>query len=359
MSSNEDAGQKTEEPTAKRLRDARRDGDIAKSRDLSQTVSILVWILILAALSTFFAKRIGALLEFTWTQIDLSSPNAIAEVGTMAIKTFLLLTILPLGIVSLVGVFADFLQVGPVFAPKRIAPDGSRLSPAEGFKRVFSADNLFEMAKAMLKTAVLATLIYFILRHYLPDILKLPMAGISSYIGLDRRLILVLGASVVALFAFVSVADRLYQNYSQRKKLRMTKSDVKREQKEDHGDPQLRGQRKRMQRQLSNQNPRQAAREATALVVNPTHIAVAIFYEPEQTAAPIVTAKGEGNLALLMRREAEDAGVPIIRDIPLARALNYQTDEEDFIPEQFFDAVAEIIAWAERVRGTSEAQSRN
>ena len=358
MSSNEDAGQKTEEATPKRLRDARRDGDVAKSRDLGHTVTMLVWILLLTGLSGFFGKRVGALLEFSWTEVDLSSPTALADVGAAAIKTFLLLTVLPLGIVSVIGVFAEFLQVGPVFSPKRIAPKGSRLSPGEGFKRVFSVDNIFEMAKSLLKTALLGSLVWLILRHYLPDILEVPAAGMSAYIGLDRRLILVLGASVVGLFAFISVADRLYQNYSHRKKLRMSKSDVKREQKEDQGDPHLRSQRKRLQRQWSNQNPRQAAREATAVVVNPTHIAIAIFYEPETTAAPIVTAKGEGNLALLMRREAEEAGVPIVRDIPLARALNYQSEEDDYIPEQFFDAVAEIIAWAERVRGTSEAQAR-
>src|SRR5262245_6337376 len=234
MSSNEDAGQKTEEPTPKRLRDARRDGDVAKSRDLGQTVSTLVWIALLAGLSGFFAKRIGTLLEFAWTELDLSSPTAMADVGAAAIKTFLLLTVLPLGIVSVIGVFAEFLQVGPVFSFKRIAPQGSRLSPGEGFKRVFSMDNIFEMAKSLFKTALLGSLVFFILRHYLPDMLEVPAAGMSAYIGLDRRLILVLGASIVGLFAFISVADRVYQNYSYRKKLRMTKSDVRREQKEDH-----------------------------------------------------------------------------------------------------------------------------
>jgi type III secretion protein U len=157
------------------------------------------------------------------------------------------------------------------------------------------------------------------------------------------------------LFTFVSIADRLYQKYAHRKRLRMSKDEVRRERKEEHGDPHLRSQRRRLRRQWATQNARQAARTATALVVNPTHIAIAILYEPEQTAVPLITAKGEGNLAQLMRREAEEAGVPVIRDVPLARALNYRGEEEEFIPEKYFDAIAEIIAWAERVRGTDLA----
>jgi type III secretion protein U len=201
-----------------------------------------------------------------------------------------------------------------------------------------------------LKTLLLGAVLAWLIKHYTPDIMRLPAAGLPAYMGLDRRMLLVLGMSIVVLFAFVSIADRLFQNYSHRKRLRMSKSDVKREHKEDQGDPQLRGQRKRLHRQWSAQDAREAARKATALVVNPTHIAIAILYDPAQTAVPTITAKAEGHLARLMRREAEDAGVPVIRNVPLARSLNFCAEEDDFIPEEFFDAVAEVLAWAERMR---------
>jgi type III secretion protein U len=348
MGKKDDSGEKTEKPTPKRLRDARRDGDVAKSRDLSQTATTLVWLLILAGLAGLFADRLGGLLDYAWTHVDLDSPDALRDVGAAATKTLVFLTVLPLGIAGLCGVLVEFLQVGAIFAPKRITPDASRLSPANGLERVFSLDNLFEIAKSIFKTLLLATLVYLLVRHYLPDILELPAAGLSAYVGLDRRLMMVLCGCIVALFAFVSIADRLYQNYAHRKRLRMSKYEVKREHKQEDGDPLLRGHRRRLHRQWGAQDARQAARQATALVVNPTHIAIAILYEPETTPVPLITAKGEGNLALLMRREAEDAGVPVIRDVPLARALNYHGDEDDFIPEQFFDAVAAVIAWAER-----------
>jgi type III secretion protein U len=355
MSSRDDTGEKSEKPTPKRLRDARRDGDVPKSRDLSQTATTLVWMLLLAGLGGLFADRLGGLLDYAWTRVDLDSPDALRDVGAAAVKALLLLTVLPLGIASLCGILVEFLQVGAVFAPKRIAPDGSRLSPANGLQRVFSLDNVFEIAKSIFKTLLLATLIYLLIRHYLPDILELPAAGLSAYVGLDRRLMLMLCGFIVALFAFVSIADRLYQNYAHKKRLRMSKSEVKREHKQEEGDPLLRGQRRRLHRQWSSQDARQAAREATAVVVNPTHIAIAILYNPETTPVPLITAKGEGNLALLMRREAEGAGVPVIRDVPLARALNFHGEEDDFIPEEFFDAVAAVIASAERARGATQS----
>ena len=348
--SNNDGGEKTEQPTDKRLRDARRDGDVPKSRDLSQTVTLLAWLLLLGGLGGFFADRIGSLLEYAWTQVDITSPDALRTTGIAAAKTLALLTVLPLTAVGLCGVLAEFLQTGAVFAPKRIAPKGSHLDPAAGFKRIFSLDNVFEMAKSLLKTVLLAAILALVLRRYLPDILELTQSDVAAYAALDRRLMLTLCAWVVALFTFVSIADWLFQKFSHRRRLRMSKQEIKREHKEDQGDPHTRMQRRRLHRQWSTQDARQAAREATALVVNPTHIAVAILYEPQRTAVPMITAKAEGNLAQLMRREAEDAGVPVIRDVPLARALNYHGEEDDFIPEEFFDAVAEVIAWAERER---------
>jgi type III secretion protein U len=350
MSNDDGTGEKTEQPTEKRLRDARRDGDVAKSHDLSQTATTLVWMLVLVGMSGYFADRVSALVEHAWSRVSLESPNALREIGWDAALTVLLLTVIPLTLVGVCGALVEFLQAGAVFAPKRIAPQGSRLSPASGLQRIVSMDNLFEIVKSLAKTAILAVLIVLLIRQHLPDILELPAAGIAAYVGLDRRLILSLCAWIVVLFAFVSIGDRLFQGFAHRKRLRMSKHEVRRERKEEDGDPHTRGQRKRLHRRWATQNARDAAREATALVVNPTHIAVAILYDVERTAVPMITAKGEGNLAQLMRREAEEAGVPVIRDVPLARALNFYGEEDDLIPEEYFEAVAEVIAWAERLR---------
>jgi type III secretion protein U len=350
--SNDSTGEKTEQPTEKRLRDARREGEVAKSHDLSHTVTTLVWALVLAGLSGFCAQRIGALVEHTWSGVDLAAPGAVSEIGWSAAKTAVLLSVIPLALVGLAGALAEFVQTGVIFAPKRIAPQMSRLNPAGGLKRVFSFDNVLEIVKSLVKTAVLGALILLLMRHCLPDILEVPAAGITAYVGLDRRLMLTLFAWVVALFAFISIFDRLLQRYRHRKRLRMTKEEVRRERKEQEGDPHTRGHRRRLHRRWATQDAREAARGATALVVNPTHIAIALLYEAERTPVPVITAKGEGNLARLMRIEAEHAGVPVIRNVPLARALNFNADEDDLIPEEYFEAVAEVIAWAEKLRAT-------
>jgi type III secretion protein U len=273
-----------------------------------------------------------------------------SEIGWEAVQVLVVLTVIPLALVSVCGALVEFLQTGGIFAPKRITPQGSRLNPAEGLKRIVSLDNVFELAKGLVKATILGVLIVLLIRHYLPDILNLPAAGITAYVGLDKRLVLSLGGWVVVLFAGVSIADWMYQKFSHRKRLRMSKHDVRRERKEEDGDPHTRGQRKRLHKSWATQDAREAARQATALVVNPTHIAIAILYDAEQTAVPLITAKGEGNLALLMRREAEEAGVPVIRDVPLARALNFYGEEDEFVPEDYFEAVAEVIAWAEQMR---------
>lgn len=350
MSKDDGTGEKTEQPTAKRLKDARKEGNVAKSRDLGHTATILVWTLLLIGLGGFYADRLGALLEYVWTEVDLNSPNVLREVGMAAARTGFFLTVLPLAIVGAVGALVEFLQVGPVMAFKKIVPQWSHLNPAEGVKRVFSAENLFEVAKSLVKTAILTVLILLLLHFYLPDMLQLPWSDLAAYAALDKHVLVTLCAWIIVLFAGVAIGDRLYQNYSHRKRLRMSKSDVKRERKDDQGDPHIRSHRNRLQRQWATGNARQAAREASAVLVNPTHYAVAILYKPEETAIPLITAKGEGNLARLMRADAEDAGVPVIRDVPLTRALHFHGEEDEFIPEQFFDAVAEVIACAERMR---------
>jgi type III secretion protein U len=141
MSTNDGGGEKTEQPTPKRLRDARRDGDVPKSRDLTQTVTTLAWTLVLLGLSGYFSDRLGSLLEFSWTQVDLSSAHALLDAGVAAAQTLVLLTVVPLAIVGACGLVAEFLQAGGVFAPKRLVPQFSRLNPAEGAKRLFSKEH--------------------------------------------------------------------------------------------------------------------------------------------------------------------------------------------------------------------------
>ncbi len=357
MSDDSGTGEKTERPTSKRLQDARKEGNVPKSKDLSQTVTTLIWALLLIGLSGFFSDRIGALLEQAWVDVGEVSITTVASLGFSALKTLLWLTLVPLGLVGAVGILSEFLQAGPVLSFKKIIPRFDTLNPAQGLKRIFSLDNIFETGKSIFKTAVLIAVTLFLVLNHLNDLINLMRNEVTDYAELLRRLLFLLMSWIVALFLFFSILDWFYQKFSHLKKLRMSKYDIKREHKDQEGDPQLKGKRKQLHRQWANQNARRAAREASAIVVNPTHIAVALFYRPEETVVPIITVKGEGPVALMIRSAAEEAGVPIVRNIPLARALNYRGDEDDFVPEDLFEAVAEVLAWAEFVK--TEAQAGN
>ncbi|MGI9284307.1 MAG: type III secretion system export apparatus subunit SctU [Pseudomonadales bacterium] len=353
--SGDDSGEKTEKPTSKKLRDARKEGNVAKSKDLSQTVTTLIWALIFAGLGGLYADRMGGLLEQAWVEISDLSPQAMLELSVSAGKVLLLLTVLPLALVSVIGILAEFMQAGPVLSFKKITPQGSHVNPAEGLKRVFSMDNLFETFKAIAKTAVLIAIVTLLLLTHLDEALELPRSDVLSYAKLDHYLLLSLMAWVVALFLFFSIADWLYQKYSHEKKLRMSMHDIKEEHKEQEGDPQIKGKRKQLHKQLATQNVQQMARKASAVVVNPTHIAVALYYQPEETVVPMITVKGEGDMARLIREAAEEAGVPIMRNFMLARQLNFRGDEDDFVPQDLFDAVAEVLVWAEQVKREAQA----
>jgi len=350
MGQQQNTGEKTEKPTQKKLRDARREGQVAKSKDLTHTAVTFAWIVVLVGLAGWFAGRLAQLLDATWVQVGQLSMETLIGAGVAAAKVLLWLTVVPLALVAAVGNLVEFLQAGPVLAPKRIAPKPSNVGISQGLKRIFSMDNLFEVAKSIAKTAVLISIVTLIALSSLNSIVLLPTADVLIYSETNNRLLLLLFTWVVVLFCFFSIADWMYQKYSFERKQRMSKYDIKRENKEQDGDPHTRGARRSLHRKWATQNAQQASREANAVVVNPTHIAVALYYKAGDTLVPIISAKGEGDLARLMRESAEGAGVPVVRNVDLARGLNFRCEEDDYIPEDLFDAVAEVLAWAERLK---------
>ena len=354
MGQQQNTGEKTEKPTRKKLRDARREGQVAKSKDLTHTAVTFAWTVVLVGLSGWFAGRLAQLLDATWVQIGHLSLETLIGAGFSAIKVLLWLTVVPLALVAAVGVLVEFLQAGPVLAPKKIALKPSNVGISQGLKRIFSVDNLFEVAKSIAKTIVLIAIVALIAVNSLDSLVLLPTADVLIYLETNNRLLFLLFVWVVVLFSFFSITDWLYQKYSFERKQRMSKYDIKREHKEQDGDPHTRGARRSLHRQWATQSVQQATRQANAVVVNPTHIAVALFYKAGETLVPIIIAKGEGELARLIRESAEEAGVPVLRNIDLARTLNFRCEEDDYIPEDLFDAVAEVLTWAESLRRNRE-----
>jgi len=364
MSSKNDGGDKTEKPTPKKLQDARKKGDVAKSKDVTSAVGLMIW-LVLAVLTVGFAgSRLAMLFDSLFVTIgqgwlDTGFAGAARTVGAQSAELAVTLVAMLLVPVAAVGLLTEFLQAGPVLTFEKLTPKLDSMNPVEGVKRMFSMDNLIELAKSIAKAALLFVVGWLVIKSSLPQIValartpELPMTAIGALLW---SLTVKLMASSVAVYALFALLDAVYQRYSFEKKMRMSMRDIKQEMKESEGDPYIKSQRRQLAQQLAQQNATQAARGAAALVVNPTHIAIAIDYDRDTCPVPTIAAKGEDEVARAMRRAAEEAGVPIVRNIPLARDMLSRAEVGEIVPSDLFDIIAEVILWAQEVREHVQAQ---
>ena len=362
MADKNDGGDKTEQPTPKKLRDARKEGQVWKSKEATSTLVLLVWLVLGGATAALAGARLQALFMATLQSFNGDFVTALRNTGWLAAQTLLLLMAMLIVPVLLVGMLAEFLQVGPVLAWTKLKPSLEKMNPVEGLKRMFSMDNLVEVVKAIAKTAILLALGWIVLRGSLPDIASLALAGPQVVAprleqSLWQATLRLVGAAL-AVFAGVAVLDAAWQRHSFMKKMRMSRRDIRDEHKQNEGDPHVKQQRKQAHQEWSQRNAAQAARQADVLVVNPTHVAIALAYDHENHGVPTVSAKGEDEIARAMREAAEDAGVPIVRNVALARELLASTDVGATVPRHLFDIVAEVILWAREVREELERQRR-
>jgi type III secretion protein U len=345
-----EGGEKREAPTQHRLRDARKQGQVASSRDLTRVATSLVWLVLAMFLPAFYYRELAPLSETLLASLGEQSRTELIAHLWRSGRVLLLLTVAPLGVTAIVGILVVRWQVGPVFAPARIAARLAHLNPVTGFARLVSMANVVDVLKCTLQTLVIVALVAVIVMLDMRAIVAVSGASIFAWAETHRALLLALFGGTTGALLLISAGDYLFQRYYHRRNLRMSRQEVRREIHREQGDPQMRSQRRRLYNRWASGSARQATREATALVVNPTHIAVALHYDPLTAAVPSVIAMGEGELAALMRREAETAGVPVMRSVALARQLYFCCDEDPEVPERLFDAVAEVLVWAQQVR---------
>lgn len=348
MSQQGDSGQKTEKATPKRLRDARKKGDIPKSRELSNTLGLAFILTLLWLTFSYNLSLLTDMLSHSLQSPTESFELILSRLGTQAISVFITLSAIALLPVAIFGMIVEFLQTGPLVALEKVMPKLSNLSLTSGFKRMFSTDNLVEIIKAIIKTAILFVIAYFVIRQFLGELMLIPGDQPISIALALKTMLLKLLLWTLGIFAAIMVMDFSYQHYSYAKKMRMSTSEIKQEQRDSEGDPTIKSQRKQMHQEFSQESSAQAARSATALVVNPTHVAIAIYYDKEHSPVPVVSAKGEDALAQQMREAANENHVPVLRNERLARTLLTRVDEGDVVPRELFDIVAEVVLWAGR-----------
>jgi len=351
------AGEKTEKATPRKRRQARRKGQVASSHEVTSSV------ILLAALGLFFLMgpylknhllRMFGEVYLNWLDMDVTAQNIMPMFYRFLME--MLLFMAPIFILAiLVTVAVNYAQIGWLFTLEPLKFNLKRLNPIQGLKNLFRLRSLVELAKSVLKLAIIGLAIYGVLMSRMDEILSLahmPIEGAFSFVG---KLVLQMGVIVAILLFILSIGDYAFAKYEYEKSLRMSKQDIKDEIKDTEGDPRVKGRIRERQRRMAIMRMMQEVPKADVVITNPTHYAVALKYDSAKMDAPVVVAKGVDYMALKIRETAKKHDVVIMENRPLARALYERTEIGEMIPTDLFQAVAEVLAYVYRLKGRKQA----
>ena len=343
------SGEKTEKPTDKRLRDARKKGQVAKSQDLTSALMLLTAVVIFWLSGTMMAATLlrtmknGIVTAGAFEGV-LTQERAMELLTQAALD--MLTALAPWFIFMFIAaIFFNYIQVGSLFAVEGLKPELNKLNPAEGFKQKFLKPKQYvELGKTLLKSFITFAVVASVLYHEIPNIAALLTQPAGSIVAYLFALILKIGFYVALMFVGLAVGDYFLQRLMFMNQMKMSKQEVRQEYKESEGDPLIKWMRKNIHREILAESSIAAVQTADVVVVNPTHVAVALKYDRTKSDAPVVVAKGAELIAKQIREIAKKHDVPMMRDVPLARAL-YEVEIDDEIPEEFFETVAEVLRW--------------
>lgn len=350
MSETADASLRTEEPTPKRLEDARRKGDAPRSPEVV-TVAMLsaagigVWLLS-GALSEGVVRAGLPFLERPH-DFTVDARSMAGMFATLSLRIGLLCAAFA-ALFVIAAILGNVAQAAPVLAPQRLSPKLSKLSPVEGFKRIFGGAAIANFLKGVFKLGVVGSILTYALwpeRDMLAGLLYADQIALTAIV---RDAVLRLIAATLGAMIVIAALDYAHQKSVWRRRLRMTKEEVRRELKEQEGDPAIKARVRQQRETRARRRMMVAVKDATVLIMNPTHYAVALSYEAGSAGAPVCVAKGLDDLALRLRAEAEKAGVPVVENPPLARALHAAVELDHEIPVEHYEAVAKVIGFIMR-----------
>jgi flagellar biosynthetic protein FlhB len=353
MSDNESSGEKTEDATTQRREEFRRTGQVAQSKEIA-TVLILMGVAVLCYfLSREFLIEISKIFSSAFTDQIVNA----ARQGEMlaALRYGFLhsaMIIGPIfGVALLLAVGSTVSQIGFITAWENLEPDLNRINPISGFQKIFNLRGLIEGAKSIIKIIIVSTVVFMIIKKemaFTPQLVQLSTTQIFAYIG---HVLFRLVGGVCALMAVLAVLDFAYQKWDLERRMRMTKQEVKEEFKQREGDPMIKSRIRRIQRELSQKRMMDKIPKADVIVTNPTHIAVALQYDRVTMAAPVMIAKGADLIAERIKKIAREHNIPVVENVPLARALFKTLKINQPIPKNLYNAVAEILAYVYRIKG--------
>jgi type III secretion protein U len=337
------SSEKTEQPTAHRLREARKDGQVAKSKDFTQVLMLGALFGYTLAASDDIVREFVALMTAPAKVHGLEFHAALAIVMSQAVHSVVWLFVPYLLIVIVGGILAEASQTGVLFAFKMLVPKGDKLNPVTNLKQIFSMKNIVEFVKSLFKVVLLSLIVAMVIRDALDALVKVPAAGIAAVGQALYELLKTLTIQTFVAYLAIALADFAWQRHSYIKGLMMSMEEIKQEHKQLEGDPHVKGHRKELAKEIAMGEGVKKSAKASVVVTNPTHLAIALFYEEQETALPVVLAKGEGAIAAAMVRVAREAGVPVMQNIPLARALMATAQIDQYIPSELIEPVAEVL----------------
>ena len=339
-----EGGEKTEMPTPKKLRDARQKGQVCTSKDVVSTAILLVMLAVLGVLALELTDDVSNLIRFIGMRIGENDAAALREAGKLATIIVLKHSFIFVLLAAVTAIVANTVQIGFLFTLEPIKPDLKKINPAEGAKKIFCMKNLFEFGKNVVKVVFLGYLIYKIILNSIPALLPMCYGTLDDIYPVLTVILKNLACYTVFGYVVIAVVDRLFQQKNFTKQMMMTKDEVKREYKEMEGSQEI----KQAQRQFRNEilqgdPPAKAVKKADVVVTNPTHFAVGIRYRPDEAPLPKVVCSGADALAKDIREAALREGIPIMENVPLARALYAKVKIEEFIPVDLVEPVAEVL----------------
>jgi type III secretion protein U len=343
------SGEKTEQPTQHKIDKAREEGQVAKSKDFTQT-------LLLGALFSYtliqadeLTRGIGEMLLLPAQLYGMEFRAALSILTSQLLRRGIEVLMPYLLLVIVVAIFAEVMQTGLLIAFKSLIPKGEKLNPVTNLKQMFSLKSLVQILKSILKVIFLTSLVYFVIRNALDPLIKIPAAGIGAA---GTALFLMLKQLVIYTFigfGAIALMDLVYQRKRHIKDLMMSMQEIKQEYKQLEGDPEVKHHRKEMSKEIAMGDGSENTEKSTVVVTNPTHLAVALYYEENETPLPVVMAMGADRNALRMIAIAREANIPVMQNIALARALTKSAKLYQYIPSELIEPVAEVLLALKRL----------
>jgi type III secretion protein U len=354
-------GEKTEKASSKKLRDAKKKGQVAKSQDLPAAATFIVSIAITIGMIPKLYNQVGQMLVDCFS---LVTHHHISEIlGSVFFEAAYLIfvsTVPIVGAVCLIGMLVTFLSIGPVFAPDVFKFDIKKFNPIDNLKAKFKMKTVVELLKSLLKITVAGIIVYQVVVESIPSLIQSQTLPVVSSLRLFAYFLWEVVKRVGIFFAAIAILDFMYQKYTFAQEMKMEKFEVKQEYKETEGNPEIKGRRREVAREIAySEGPAAGAAKAAAVVTNPTELAIALGFEAGIDPCPYILAMGQGMLAKEIIRIAEKCNVPIVRNLPLAHALWDEAKLYEYIPEKTYEPVAEIMRWLAEMKHEERVKSLN